>query len=192
MVVLNTAILPQLRMSVEDYLQADLPEGQCYELVNGVVEMSPTPDMDHADSVDALLEAILEYGKAHPGVFVRATVTRCSVAIPGKVTVREPDLAVYKDWGRRGQGWSAWLKITPILVAEAVSPGQAVRDYPDKRKDYWRAGIREYWIIDRDARKVTVFTRGEKRWQPQEYAPEQEARSEVLPGFSIAVSRLLA
>lgn len=190
MVVLSSNVLPELRLTVEEYLQADLPEGQRYELVDGVVAMSPTPDMDHADSVDALLEALYEYKKLTPGAFARAT-TRASVAIAGKDTVREPDLAVYAQWGKRGQGWAAWLEFVPILVAEVVSPSQAIRDYRDKRKDYWRAGIREYWIIDLDARNVSVLTRGEKRWGRTIFMLEQETRSVVLPGFVVPVSRLL-
>jgi Uma2 family endonuclease len=190
MVVLSSNILPELRLTVEEYLQADLPEGQRYELVEGIVEMSPTPDMAHADSVDALLEALYEYGRAHPGAFARVT-TRASVAIEGKSTVREPDLAVYAEWSTRERGWAAWLKVVPILVAEVVSPGQAIRDYRDKRKDYWRAGIREYWIIDPDAKNVSVLTRGEKRWDRTVFALDQEVRSLVLPGFAVAVWRLV-
>lgn len=190
MVVLSSSILPELRLTAEEYLQADLPEGQRYELVDGVVQMSPTPDMDHADSVDALLEALYEYRRAHPGAFVRAT-TRASVAIPEEETVREPDLAVYREWGEPGQGWVAWLKFVPILVAEVVSPGQAARDYRDKRDDYWRAGVREYWVIDPAAHRVTVLQRGQQQWQESAFTPDQDAVSQVLPGFAVAVRRLL-
>ena len=191
MVVLSSSILPELRLSVEEYLQADLPEGQHYELVDGAVDMSPTPDIGHDGTVNALYQALYEYGRAHTGAIAYIS-QRASVPIPAKETVREPDLAVYAKWGDRVQGWSAWLELVPVLVAEVVSPSQAVRDYRDKRKDYWRAGIREYWIIDPDARSVTVLTRGEKRWDKTVFTPDQEARSQVLPGFAVAVSRLLA
>jgi Uma2 family endonuclease len=190
MVVLSRNILPQLRLTVEEYLQADLPEGQHYELVDGAVEMSPTPDMAHDGTVNAFYQALYDYGRTRREVLGYIS-QRASVPIPGKSTVREPDLAAYADLELRGQGWSAWLEVTPFLVAEVVSPSQSVRDYRDKRRDYWRAGIREDWIIDPDARKVTVLNRGEKRWQETVFTADQEARSQVLPGFAVVVSRLI-
>jgi Uma2 family endonuclease len=191
MVVLSSNVLPQIRLTVDEYLQADLPEGHRYELVNGVVEMPPAPDMGHADSVDVLYQAICEYGKATPGAFVRVT-TRAAVRIPRKETVRDPDVAVYAKWGNRGLGWRGWLQFTPFLVAEVVSPGQSLRDYRDKKADYWRAGIREYWIVDPEREAVTVMTRGRKRWKKTVFARRQHARSTALPGFTVPVAHLVA
>jgi Uma2 family endonuclease len=39
---------------------------------------------------------------------------------------------------------------SPLLVIEAVSPGESnrQRDYIDKRKQYQDRGIPEYWLID--------------------------------------------
>ncbi len=36
------------------------------------------------------------------------------------------------------------------------------RDYVEKQADYHRVGVREYVIIDRFDRKVTVFTYGRR------------------------------
>ena len=48
----------------------------------------------------------------------------------------------------------------PDLIFEFVSPSKAdrVRDYVEKRADYQRAGVREYVIVDRFEKKVTVLT----------------------------------
>jgi len=42
---------------------------------------------------------------------------------------------------------------------EIVSPGKDARqrDYEDKRTDYARAGISEYWIVDPQENRVTVL-----------------------------------
>ncbi|MFM9966578.1 MAG: Uma2 family endonuclease [Planctomycetaceae bacterium] len=40
------------------------------------------------------------------------------------------------------------LEGSPDLVLEVVSPSSVVKDYEIQRDSYWRAGIREYWLID--------------------------------------------
>ena len=56
------------------------------------------------------------------------------------------------------------LEILPMpthidLALEIVSPGKDARqrDYEDKRIDYARAGISEYWIVDPLENQVTVL-----------------------------------
>jgi Uma2 family endonuclease len=45
------------------------------------------------------------------------------------------------------------------VALEIVSPGKEdrQRDYEDKRIDYARAGILEYWIVDPQENQVTVL-----------------------------------
>jgi Uma2 family endonuclease len=47
----------------------------------------------------------------------------------------------------------------PLLVIEAVSPGESnrERDYVAKRKQYQKRSIPEYWLIDRIQQTVTVL-----------------------------------
>jgi Uma2 family endonuclease len=47
----------------------------------------------------------------------------------------------------------------PLLVIEAVSPGEGnrERDYVAKRKQYQERSIPEYWLIDRVQQTVTVL-----------------------------------
>jgi Uma2 family endonuclease len=189
MVVLSAKALPEVRFSIEEYLQADLPEGYNYELVEGEVEVTPAPDPDHEDTNALLTQALYRYGEAHPEAFAKI-IHHAAVLIPGKTTVREPDLSVYAEWIPRGKGWKGWKEYTPFLVAEIVSPGQASRDYTDKRKDYWLASIEEYWIVDPRERQVTVFNRGVRIWKKAVFQAGQSARSTVLPGFSIPVKQL--
>jgi Uma2 family endonuclease len=40
------------------------------------------------------------------------------------------------------------LEGTPDMVLEIVSTSSVVKDYKRLRELYWRAGIREYWIVD--------------------------------------------
>lgn len=72
-------------------------------------------------------------------------------------TIREPDLLYIAPENAPGPevDYPAHLD----LALEIVSPGKDARqrDYEDKRADYARAGISEYWIVDPQENQVTVL-----------------------------------
>ena len=188
--ILSSDVLPEIRFTVDEYLQADLPEGQRYELVDGVVEMTPIQGPLHDHSLSVLCESLYAYRRNRPEAFDHIS-QRAGVAIPTTATVREPDLAVYRGWANGPSDWTRWKDLPPIWVAEVISPGQQRRDYEEKRRDYRLAGVREYWIIDRQARRVTVLVRGDSDWAETVFAEGEEARSTCLPEFRVAVARLI-
>jgi Uma2 family endonuclease len=79
----------------------------------------------------------------------------------------------------------------PDLIMEVVSPESTSRDWRDKYFDYEKAGVREYWIIDRNARQVEVYALG----KTGKYALIKESKGKihslVLPGFYLRVQWLL-
>lgn len=189
MVVLSPKVLKDIRLTVDEYLQADFPEGHRYELIDGVVEMTPTPDGLHDEVLGALEDALHEYRQKHPEIRHRGL--GASVPIPDSKSVREPDLALYREWQSGLRGWSIWKRFKPFWVAEVVSPLGESRDYDEKRRDYWTAGIEEYWIIDPQASRITVLTRGPVAWAESVYDRTATARSTALPGFAVPAARLL-
>jgi Uma2 family endonuclease len=76
------------------------------------------------------------------------------------------------------------------VAVEFVSAGRrnAQRDYVDKRKEYQEARIREYWVIDRFRRTLTVFRKGRK---PLVVAETETYRTALLPGFELPLGQLL-
>jgi Uma2 family endonuclease len=62
----------------------------------------------------------------------------------------------------------------PLLVVEVLSRTTSRRDRVEKRSYYLDAGVSEYWIVDREAKAVTVIRRDHPddvatahlRWQP--------------------------
>ena len=73
---------------------------------------------------------------------------------------------------------------------EIVSKSSAHRDYNEKPEDYFAAGVREYWIIDRFKRLLTVLTRAADGWDRREYGPDQPHVTPLLPGFALLAGPL--
>ncbi len=47
--------------------------------------------------------------------------------------------------------------VPPELVIEIIFPGQSLKDFEDKAKDYFGAGVSLVWVVDPEAISITVF-----------------------------------
>jgi len=55
--------------------------------------------------------------------------------------------------------------VAPDWVSEIASPATEKRDRHYKKTLYARHGVREYWIVDPEAKTVEVFTLAEEGFQ---------------------------
>ncbi len=188
--ILDPLAVTSVRMTVDEYLEADLPEGYRYELVEGVIEVSPTPGVLHDDVIGHLNTMLVNYMQAHPDVIAHISF-RSSIAIPGKETVREPDISVYRHWTAVSDQKLEWKNRTPFLAVEVVSPGQEFRDYEQKRADYLAAGLSEYWIVDRYTGSISALTRAGEAWVEAEHRAGDTFEPAALPGLRVDVARVL-
>ena len=89
---------------------------------------------------------------AAPNITVASEVP-ISPALPIREDVRIPDLLMVRDADRalieeqRGYAIDSQGK-APDFVLEVASPTTGVADYTDKRSDYERYGVGEYWRFD--------------------------------------------
>lgn len=101
---------------------------------------------------------------------------------------QNPDVAVvFAETPKDARG-----RRPPSLVAEIVSKRGEVRDYQEKREEYWLYGIREDWIIDPALRQVMVLTRLDDGWGERVFAGDEVIISDLLPGFAGTVADLWA
>ncbi|HOT91034.1 MAG TPA: Uma2 family endonuclease [Anaerolineae bacterium] len=74
----------------------------------------------------------------------------------------------------------------PDLIIEIVSPDSVKRDRGDKFREYQKAGVREYWVIDpREGYQRADFFYLDEAGDYHLFATEEDERvdSYVLPGF---------
>ena len=78
------------------------------------------------------------------------------------------------------------IRGAPDLVVEILSPATAERDRTIKLDLYAQHGVQEYWIVDPDAKTITVLLRGESPFEVSGiYGEGQSLRSPILAGFSV-------
>ncbi len=70
----------------------------------------------------------------------------------------------------------------PDLALEVLSPSSRRYDLVEKRINYARFGVREYWTVDPVERSVSVLEQVQGEWLPIQ-AEEGVLRSRLLDGF---------
>jgi Uma2 family endonuclease len=154
-----------------DDLEAFPDDGNRYEVIDGELFVTPPPSRVHQRVLGLLFEQLFPYGRAcgvevlFAPLDVRASST----------TQVEPDiLALPRHFeGRDATRWEPMSRL--LLAVETLSPSTRRVDREVKRPLYVRGGVREYWIVDTDARSVEVWTpdapdarvvRDVLNWQP--------------------------
>lgn len=160
-----------------------------YQLIRGVLVVSPIAGGGQADPNEELGYLLRSYRDHHPdGLALDLTLPERYVA--GLVDRRLADRVIWAGLGR----WPDESKDVPTIVVEFVSARRRdwIRDYEEKRAEYLAAGVREYWVIDRFRRTLTVFSRQPEGAVPMVVAEGEIYRTDLLPGFELPLSRLLA
>ncbi len=179
-------LLPlQGRWSEEDFLKFHTT--QMAELVNGRLEILPMPTLKHQRLLKKLLGVLEEAAPTGSLVLFAPLPTRL---FPG--TIREPDLLYISPEHLPGPDDQYPSKID--LAIEIVSDGteSRKRDYEDKRVDYAKAGVSEYWIVDPKDQTVTVLVlAGDCYVDFGRFVPGQIASGKLLSRFVIGVEALM-
>jgi Uma2 family endonuclease len=172
------------RMSLARFIDSSCEEGWLYELGRGVIDVTEVPGPSHGLIVNRLARLFLGYDEAHPGVITyRAGAGECRLRIPGLKSDRHPDQAVYLD--PVPEGPDPWTRWCPHLVVEIVSRGGKRRDYVEKREEYLRMGVREYWVLDPARRSMLVLTRAGDTWEESRPSARTRYRCRTLPGLVV-------
>jgi len=177
-------------MSLDEFIAAEGTGGYLYELARGVLVVTNVPRPSHGSTVRRIARTFDRYDDANPGLIrYAAGGGECRIRLRGAVSDRHPDQAIYLN--RRPKGKRVWERWIPAIVVEVVSRRGEDRDYVEKREEYLRFGILEYWIFDPERRKMVVLKRAGDVWEERELGEGESHRTELLPGLEVAVAEIL-
>ncbi|MBI3409877.1 MAG: Uma2 family endonuclease [Planctomycetes bacterium] len=176
-------------MAPWEFDRAQFERGFRYELINGVLIVSPAPLENQRDPNDELGRLLRNYQENHPdGSALDATLPEHTIRTAANRRVA--DRAIWTGLGRL-----PLRSDIPAIVVEFVSAGKrnVERDYESKRDEYLGGGVLEYWIFDRFARVLTVFQRkGDRFRRPRVFNEDQTLTTGLLPGFELPLKKLFA
>ncbi len=182
-------------MTLEDFERARGQPGHVYELIDGVLIVSPIPMPPHEHWVRFIRGELEAYASRHPKS-VKCVVDDSEVIVTGRPgpTRPQPDIAAFRDYPDPFP--ARWDDVCPIVVAEVISPRREKKDTVRNRHLYWMAGgIAEYWIIDprQDERRPTLIALvrrpGATGWDETVVPFGKSYRSTVLTGFTLNLSK---
>ncbi|MFM9965295.1 MAG: Uma2 family endonuclease [Planctomycetaceae bacterium] len=169
--------------SEEEYL--DLDEGCLLEFTEGNIEVLPMPSATHQRLVLWLCGEMSSFVTSH--CLGEVLFAPLPVRI-GSAKYREPDIALlaneHEEWDE-DKFWDG-----ADLVVEVVSDDDPKRDLVQKRKEYARAGIDEYWIVQPRESLVSVLNLKVRSYQERRFQLGDVATSQRLTEFRVSVSEL--
>jgi len=176
---------PQGEWTEGDYFA--LPDtNRIVELSEGRLIVPPHPTRSHQIAVEQFYLRLYHFvsEKGLGEVHIAPLPVRLW---PGKI--REPDIFFLSKEHADRAGEKVFG--APDLAVEVLSPATEQTDRGEKFFEYARAGIREYWIIDPEARRIEVYTLRRSVYQLKErYKSGERACSELLSGFEVEVDEI--
>jgi Uma2 family endonuclease len=175
-------------MTPEEFDEADFDENWTYELINGVLIVSPIPFEEEVDPNEELGHMLRSYQDFHPqGAALNKTLPERYIRLAH--SRRRADRVIWAGLGRH-----PYRKENPTVAIEFVSKRKRDRvlDYETKRDEYMRIKLKEYWIIDRFMQTMTVFRRVHGKVRMQVIEKDGVYKTDLLPGFELPLARLFA
>ncbi len=163
-------------------------DGWKYEILDGVLHMSPPPSIKHQDVSLELAFLLRGYVRTHRlGKVLEAP---CGVRLPNQSVPVEPDILFVRR-ERRAIIQQNYVEGPPDLVVEVLSPSNSDYDLETKKLQYEQAGVGEYWIVNPWDESVLVLQLQDGRYgQPVMLKRGDELRSAQVEGFVVTVERM--
>ena len=165
--------LPRSRPLTRDDLDGIPDDGHRYELVDGVLVVTPAPPWQHQEAVGQLFMLL---ATARPSPDFRVLMAPFDVVLAPD-TVLQPDLLVAQrsDLTQRG------LHAPPLLAVEVVSPSTRRLDLALKRARYEAGGCPSYWVVDPEEPSLTAWELRRDTYTEAGHVRGDEAFNAALP-----------
>ncbi|MEZ6127594.1 MAG: Uma2 family endonuclease [Planctomycetaceae bacterium] len=165
----------------------ELHSNRMVELADGTLEILPMPTWLHQLMVKFLVRTV-ELAIGDCGVVLDAPLP---IRLFPK-TIREPDVMYFAPGSepKNPRGYPSKVDLAMEVVSEGVEARR--RDYEDKRTDYARAKVPEYWIVDPEDKKIVVLVlRGDVYETHGDFGIGEIADGQLIPGLKVDVAKLM-
>jgi Uma2 family endonuclease len=179
---------PTLPMTYDEY--ALLPRDRNrYEILDGELHMTPSPDYLHQVVLSRLFAILWAY--IEPRRLGRLLFAPMDVLL-SETNVVQPDLLFIRHDRLPPRG-AKNIQIPPDLAVEALSPSSGEEDRVHKKRIYARHGVPHYWIVDPEGRTFDVYVlEGSEYRLAGSFAGNDTAISPVFPDLQIPLANLWA
>ena len=174
-------------LTLQAFLALSPGEGDVtYELVDGRAVPKRSPKKNHSRLTRALLYLMDEWSDGRGGVCPELALT---LTRKGKSWVPTPNL-LYISRERLPADWDEDVacSVPPDLAIEIISPGQTFGQLAAKSRAYLDANVLRVWVVDSDARSITVFY---PEAPPQTFMGDMLLTDSLFEGLAFTAEALL-
>ncbi len=166
----------------------NLPEDIHAELIDGQIYYHAAPSRIHQKLLMELSATIRNYFKTKGGPCeVYPAPFAVKLFAEDDKTVVEPDISVICDPNKlTDRGCTG----APDWIIEIISPSTASHDYIYKLNLYAKAGVREYWIVDPDNKKIFVYHLEQADFKADCYTFQDKIKANIYDNLSIDFKEL--
>ncbi len=173
-------MITKIDLTLEEFWA--LPEGEtAYELVDGKAIPKVSPKEFHSTLTFALTTLLTRWAKSRGRVRLEWALT---LKRNGRDWSPVPEVT-YVSYERLPQSIfrNQACPVPPELVIEIISPGQTMKEFEEKARDYFNAGVTRVWVVDPEALSITAFfSDGTK----QTYTGNTKIIDTLLPGLELS------
>ena len=179
----------RIKYTYRDYINLPESETDLYELIDGELYMVPAPTPMHQTVSGNVYSAMRDFVSRRDlgAVFyspIDVVLSDHDVVQPDIIFISKDRLGIVTERNVRG---------APDLVIEILSPSTAERDRTIKRARYLRFGVREYWLVDIQAKSIEVLKAGQDEFETvRVYTQGSVLVSPVLEGFGMEIQSVFA
>jgi len=161
-------------------------DGFQYEIIKGVMKVTPSPFFRHQKLILKISYLIENYLEKNP--IGDVSIAPRDVKLDETLTYQPDILYISKE--RFNINKKRYVDGSPDFIIEVVSKGTLTHDAGQKFNDYEKYGVKEYWIMNPDDLEVSEFyylIDGKY----EQFEPEKNIiKSRVIENFEINLEEL--
>ena len=167
----------EVRMTAEQYIDDPSSESKS-DLIEGVFVMASPASFQHEDIQSFLITTLSNFVEAKQLGKVMGPNTAYKLS---ENNVFQPDVS-FISLDRVSLAQKVYFPGPPDIAVEITSPSSRQYDEVEKKINYARYGVKEYWLVDTISKQLTFYTRTNDQFIPL-HPQDGKFNSQVVAGY---------